>query len=99
LLLLTLYVVVAPLWFRYALFAAWVCATAVIVRSSTAGRSAAFKASAVLLGTAFVAFVVVAQRSETGSEVVLALATALGLGLIASFVRNHMVHAGLGRRA
>jgi hypothetical protein len=97
LLVLTFYTAVEPPWFRYALFGAWIVATAFIVRSSTATRSRAMQASAALLGIGFVALVVIAQSSETGSDVLLVLAAALGVGLIASFIRNVLVRTWSGR--
>jgi hypothetical protein len=84
LLVFTFYIAVEPPWFRYALFAAWIVSTAAVVRSSTAQRSPALQLTAALVGIGLVAFVVVAQGSETGSDVLLILAAALGVGLIAS---------------
>lgn len=51
------------------------------------------QASAALLGTGLVAFVVVAQQSESGSDALLILAAALGVGLIASFVAKPLASA------
>jgi hypothetical protein len=53
--------------------------------------------TAALVGIGFVAFVVVAQGAETGSDALLILAAALGVGLMASFVRNLLVRASSGR--
>jgi hypothetical protein len=97
LLVFTFYTAVEPPWFRYALFAAWIVSAAAIVRSSTAQRSPALQVTAALVGIGLVAFVVVAQKSETGSDVLLGLAAALGVGLIASFIRNVLVRTWSGR--
>jgi hypothetical protein len=93
LLVLTFYTAVEPPWFRYALFAAWIVSTAAIVRASTAQRSPALQVTAALVGIGFVAFVVIAQSSETGSDVLLSLAAALGVGLMASFVAKPLLRA------
>jgi len=97
LLVFTFYTAVEPRWFRYALFAAWIVSTAAIVHSSTAQRSRALQVTAALFGIGFIALVVIAQSSETGSDVLLGLAAALGVGLIASFVRNVLVRTWSGR--
>jgi hypothetical protein len=93
LLVFTFYTAVEPPWFRYALFAAWVVSTGFIVRSVTETRSRAMQARAALLGTGLVAFVVVAQQSESGSDALLILAAAFGVGLIASFVAKPLLRA------
>jgi hypothetical protein len=99
LLAFTFYAVVEPPWLRYAVLAAWICATTVVVRFSTAKRSPALQVTAAVLGIGFVAFVVVAQQSETGSDVLLVLAAVLGVGLITSVGRNVLVRTWSGRRA
>jgi hypothetical protein len=93
LLLFTFYTAVEPPWFRYALFAAWIISTVAIVHSSTAHRSPALQVTAALVGIGLVAFVVVAQGSETGSDALLILAAALGVGLIASFAAKPLLRA------
>jgi hypothetical protein len=97
LLVFTFYTAVEPPWFRYALFAAWIVSTAAIVHSSTAQRSPALQGTAALAGIGLVAFVVIAQESEIGSDALLILAAALGVGLMASFVRNVLVRARFSR--
>ena len=97
LLVFTFYTAVEPPWFRYALFAAWIVSTAAIVHSSTAQRSPALQVTAALVGIGLVAFVVVAQEAETGSDALLILAAALGVGLMASFIRNVLVRTWSGR--
>jgi hypothetical protein len=97
LLVLTFYTAVEPPWFRYALFAAWIILVAAIVHLSTTQRSPALQVTAALVGIGLVAFVVVAQGSETGSDALLILAAVLGVGLIASFIRNVVVRTWSGR--
>lgn len=58
-------------WYKYVVFAGLILVTASAVHFYTARRSRALQTSAAVVGIAFVAFVWLAQRSETGRDALL----------------------------
>ena len=83
LLVLTFYAVVAPPVLRYLLFAAWIASMAVLWNTFTAGESGYVRVLVALGAMGIVAFVVIAQSSQRGSDVLLAVIAVLVLGLTA----------------